>query len=293
MLEKFNTMQKEKISFSPGILMRILIFFGFLSGLLPSLSAQETKLKIVSYNAMFLYDEVGDENKFPKGRIPRKESDFEKIKAHLSKIDPDILAVQEVENETAVLKILPNSYLCSVTKTPGYQQEVGICWKKKFVSHEILLYPELSLEPGARSGIELKVSIGKRKYSFLNVHLKAGHSGKDRNLRFRQLKTLNEILKGKKNYFLLGDMNVPLGKDKKSWKLLSEDLDLKNPGRYTKQTCWGHKSLIDFILTDLPFENARFSQIPFPEDDGDFDGIPESEKRLSDHCPVALEIGLE
>ncbi|WP_232380642.1 endonuclease/exonuclease/phosphatase family protein [Leptospira ainlahdjerensis] len=271
---------------------KILLFFAVLLAA-ESLKAQNLKLKLASFNAMFLYDEIEDRKKFPKGRIPRKESDFEKIKTHLSKIDPDILALQEVENEAAVLKILPNSYLCSVTKTPGYQQEVGICWKKKFVSHEILLYPELSLEPGARSGIELKVSIGKTTYSFLNVHLKAGHSEKARDLRYRQLQTLNEILKRKKKYFLLGDMNVSLGKDKKAWKFLSEGLDLKNPGRYAKQLCWGHKSLIDFILTDLSISNAAFEQIPFMEDDGDFDGIPESENGLSDHCPVVLEIALE
>ncbi|WP_232371582.1 endonuclease/exonuclease/phosphatase family protein [Leptospira ainazelensis] len=271
---------------------KILLFFAALLGA-ESLKAQDLKLKLASFNAMFLYDEVGDEKKFPKGRIPRKESDFEKIKTHLSKIDPDILALQEVENETAVRKILPDSYSCAVTKTPGYQQEVGICWKKKFRSLEILLHPKVSVEPGTRSGIELKVSIGEKIYSFLNVHLKAGHSRRDRDLRYEQLKTLNEILKDKKNYFLLGDMNVPLGKDKKSWKFLSEDLDLENPGRYTKQICWGHKSLIDFILTDLPVEDASFRQIPFSEDDGDFDGIPEHENGLSDHCPVVLEIALE
>ncbi|WP_069606552.1 endonuclease/exonuclease/phosphatase family protein [Leptospira tipperaryensis] len=271
---------------------KILLFFAALLGA-ESLKAQNLKLKLASFNAMFLYDEVGDEKKFPKGRIPRKESDFEKIKKHLSKIDPDILALQEVENESAVFKILPDSYSCAVTKTPGYQQEVGICWKKKFKNHEILLHPNLSLEPGLRSGIELKVFLEKKKYSFLNVHLKAGHGGRDRDLRSRQLRTLNEILKPKKDYFLFGDMNVPLGKDKKSWKILSEDLNLKNPGRYVKQSCWGHKFLIDFILTDLSISNANFRQLPFPEDDGNFDGIPESENGLSDHCPVVLEIGLE
>ncbi|WP_254055531.1 hypothetical protein [Leptospira mayottensis] len=80
---------------------------------------------------MFLYDEIGGdgEKRFPAGRIPRKESDFEKIKEHLSKINPDIIALQEVENEKAILKILPEIYACFVSKefAYGYRQEVGIC----------------------------------------------------------------------------------------------------------------------------------------------------------------------
>lgn len=269
----------------------LLFFAALLSG--ESLKAQDQKLKLVSFNAMFLYDEIADGKKFPKGRIPRNDSDFEKIRTHISKIDPDIISLQEVENEKAIWKILPTSFACSLTKAvAGYDQRVAICWKNKFQTVDAVHYSILSIEPGLRAGVEVVLSIGGKNYSFLGVHLKAGNSKKDKKLRSRQLVVLNEILKKKKNYFLLGDMNSSLGTDNRSWKLLSKDLDLKNPGRYTKQICWGHKSLIDFILTDLPLSNARFRQIPFPEDDGEFDGIPESENGLSDHCPVVLEIAL-
>ncbi|WP_254055530.1 hypothetical protein [Leptospira mayottensis] len=60
----------------------------------------------------------------------------------------------------------------------------------------------------------------------MGVHLKAGSSPKDKELRNAQLDTLNEILKGRKNFFLLGDMNVPLGKDNHSWRILSQDLKI-------------------------------------------------------------------
>ncbi|XDD49383.1 endonuclease/exonuclease/phosphatase family protein [Leptospira sp. WS92.C1] len=285
-------MSQDRSEFPRRIFLMILLFFAVLLSP-PSLQAQDSKLKLASFNAMFLYDEVQDENGFPKNRIPRTASDFERIQTHLRKIDPDILAVQEVENETAALKILTDSYSCFVTKTQLYKQEVGICWKKKFYPKEIRLYPELSVAPGARPGMELRIPIGKTIFSFLSVHLKAGHSPNDRDLRSRQLKILNGILKEKKNYFVLGDLNVPLGNDKKSWKILSEGLNLRNPGRYTKQICWGHRSLIDLILTDHNSSKMKFEQKPFPEDDGNFDGKPEGESGLSDHCPVVLEINLE
>ncbi|MCG6192650.1 endonuclease/exonuclease/phosphatase family protein [Leptospira sp. FAT2] len=286
-------MQKSFLSFLGRILPYLLLFFAPL--LIPEpLKAQDSRLRLASFNAMFLYDEVGDEKKSPQGRIPRKESDFEKIKSHLLKIDPDVIALQEVENEEAIRKILPASFSCSLTKKiSGYDQRVGICWKNKFRFADAAHYSALAIEPGLRSGVEATLSIGNRNYSFLSVHLKAGNSKRDKNLRSKQLLVLNEILKTKENFFLLGDMNSPLGKDHRSWKLLSEGLNLKNPGRYVKQSCWGHKDLIDLIVTDVSIGNSKLVPVPFAEDDGAFDGVPANESGLSDHCPVVLDVRLE
>ncbi|PJZ57790.1 endonuclease/exonuclease/phosphatase family protein [Leptospira barantonii] len=286
-------MQKNKIRFLLRILLSILLFFALLLNL-KSLKAQDSRVRIASFNAMFLYDEIGDEKKSPKGRIPRKESDFEKIKTHLSKIDPDIIALQEVENEEAIWKILPTSFSCSLTKqVAGYDQRVGICWKNKFRFVDVGHYSVLSIKPGLRGGVIVTLTVGNKDYSFLSVHLKAGKSKRDRDLRDAQLSTLNEILKEKKNFFLLGDMNVPLGKDSKSWNILSSGIRLLNPGRFTKASCWQHKDLIDLILTDVGIGNAKLKQVPFAEDDGNFDGDPAEENGLSDHCPVVLDVPLE
>lgn len=286
-------MYQLKLGFLGRILRMILLFFAVLLSI-ESLKAQDSKLKLASFNAMFLYDEVEDAKKFPKGRTPRKEFDFQRIKEHLSKIDPDIIALQEVENEEAIWKIISSSYACSLTKKQaGYDQRIAICWKDKFQTVNAVHYSVLALKPGLRPGVEVILSIGDKNYSFFAVHLKAGHSAKDKKLRSKQLAILNEIHLKKNNYFLLGDWNTPLGNDKKSWKILSEGLDLKNPGRYAKPRCWQHKDLIDLILTDVPLGNANLEQFPFPEDDGDFDGSPSSENGLSDHCPVVLDIELK
>ncbi|MDV6234503.1 endonuclease/exonuclease/phosphatase family protein [Leptospira ellisii] len=252
------------------------------------LKAQELKLKLASFNAMFLYDEIGDDKAFPRGRIPRKEIDFQKIRTHLQTIDPDWIALQEVENETAVQKILPNSYDCKVTRTSGYDQEIGICWKKRFRPVLVSELSELAVHPGARKGLEVAFIVENRRISLLNIHLKAGSDERSARIRTEQLRVLNGILRDKKDFFLLGDFNIPLAKDSYSWKLLSEGVGLKNPGRYTKPKCWGRKNLIDFILTDLQIPKNSFESIPFPEDDGKFDGKPLTEKTLSDHCPVVL-----
>ncbi|EMJ90488.1 hypothetical protein LEP1GSC193_4065 [Leptospira alstonii serovar Pingchang str. 80-412] len=49
----------------------------------------------------------------------------------------------------------------------------------KFQSSEILIHPEIFL---TSRGVKLKISIEKTAYSFLSVHLNAGHSPKITNL---------------------------------------------------------------------------------------------------------------
>ncbi|TGK31795.1 endonuclease [Leptospira gomenensis] len=283
--------QKKSVLFGK-ILPPVWLFFASLLPRTP-LQAQELSLKLVSFNAMFLYDEIGDETAFPRGRIPRKEIDFERIRTHLQRIDPDWIALQEVENENAVRKILPNSYDCAVTRTRGYDQEIGVCWKKKFRPVFISERSEIAVFPGARKGLEIEFVVGNRRISVLNIHLKAGSDERSIRIRKEQLRALNRILREKRNFFLLGDFNIALAKDSASWKLLSEGVALKNPGRFTKPNCWGHKRRIDFILTDLPVAKNALESVPFPEDDGDFDGDPLSEKTLSDHCPIVLNYQIQ
>ncbi len=136
----------------------LLLFF-----IVSTLNAENFKLKIASYdtNILTLYrtkiEEIKDENGFSSRRIPRSDLNFQKIREHLLQIDADILAIQNLRNETEALNILSEDYSCFVNKRFFRSHRgIGICWKKnKFPISNIQIHK-------ADPPFFLKLSIIKR-----------------------------------------------------------------------------------------------------------------------------------
>lgn len=252
------------------------------------------KLKVTSFNSYFLYDEIGDSHKFPKDRKHRTEEDFSKIKKLIFHNRPDIIGFQEVENETALLNIIINEYECKTTVTPGYSQELGLCWKKDLGKPIISELEQLSLRPGLRKGLLAEFNLDGKKVSVIVVHLKAGHSSKDKKERREQILALTEILPSLGKFVLLGDFNEVLERRVDLWKILQGNLKLKIANYKQKSDCWQHNDgFIDYLITNMEWQHGSFVQTKFETDDGNFDGNPSAEKGLSDHCPVSADLLLE
>ncbi len=248
-------------------------------------------LRITSFNSFFLYDETGDRNKIPKNRTPRKQEDFEKIRKTLLNRDPDLIGLQEIENTNAAVKITSSEYECKTTNTPGYSQEVGICWKKTLPSPKIKEVEDISLRPGLRKGLLAEFDFPQGKLSVLSIHLKAGKSRKDQAERKEQIQKLSQILPKLGNFILLGDFNENLESRHFVWEKLQGDLQLRSAGHKKQADCWQHKEgFIDYLITNLEWRKGSFIQTKFESDDGGFDGFPMEEKGLSDHCPITAEL---
>lgn len=250
-----------------------------------------SSLVISGFNAMFLYDEEGDRTKFPPNRRARKPSDFAILRDTVLQNSPDIIGFQEIENESALRKVTTENYGCAATKTHGYSQEVGLCWKKSLPTPLLSELPQLSLRPGLRKGIMAEFSLPLGKLTVIVVHLKAGHGNEDQYERHEQLKALGEILSHRKRFVLIGDFNENLKSKKASWNLLKGELFLRSANHKASSDCWQHqKGFIDYLITDMEWNTSSFRQFKFKADDGKFDGNPPEEMGLSDHCPISAEL---
>ncbi|EPG76216.1 endonuclease/exonuclease/phosphatase family protein [Leptospira fainei serovar Hurstbridge str. BUT 6] len=275
------------------------IFFQFLSITLSALTitcsvaadSSPFNLVISSFNAMFLYDEKGDTGKFPVNRQPRIPADFETIRALVLQNSPDIIGFQEIESESAIKMITNENYNCSATRTHGYSQEVGLCWKKALPNPMLSELPQLSLRPGLRKGLMAEFPFPQGKFTVISVHLKAGQSAEDQSERQEQIKVLGEILARKRRFVLLGDFNENLKSRRSSWNILKGELRLTTANYKAKSNCWQHKKgFIDYLITDQEWKPESFRQFKFKTDDGQYDGNPPEELRLSDHCPISGEL---
>ncbi|EQA46153.1 endonuclease/exonuclease/phosphatase family protein [Leptospira broomii serovar Hurstbridge str. 5399] len=275
------------------------IFFQFpliaLSALIimSSIAADDSpsNLTISSFNAMFLYDEKGDMGKFPVNRQARLPADFATIRTIVLQNSPDIIGFQEIENESAIRMVTNENYNCSATRTHGYSQEVGLCWKKSLPNPMLSELPQLSLRPGLRKGLMAEFSFPQGKLTVISVHLKAGKSAEDQSERQEQIKVLGEILERKKRFVLLGDFNENLKSKRSSWNMLKGERRLATANYKAKSNCWQHKKgFIDYLITDQEWKPGSFRQFKFKTDDGHYDGNPPEELRLSDHCPISGEL---
>ncbi|TGJ98976.1 endonuclease [Leptospira langatensis] len=275
----------------PFIRLSLAFSFAFLITISTIAKNPERELKFTSFNSLFLYDEIGDKNKIPKNRKKRNSSDFEALRKTALKEDPDIIGFQEIENEAALKNITISEYNCKATITPGYSQEVGLCWKKNLGQPKLKEIQELSLRPGLRKGLLGEFQFGPNRISVLVVHLKAGHSSKDKQDRRGQISVLREILPTLGDFVLLGDFNENLGRNHSLWNILQGDLRLRSANYKMQSDCWQHKEgFIDYLITNLEWKKGSFVQTKFSSDDGNFDGHPPEEEGLSDHCPVSASL---
>lgn len=275
---------------------RIIFFIFFLfSVFLVSISTiaktSDKGIRIASFNSLFLYDEIDDSGKIPRDRRPRKGEDFLSLRKTVLSSDPDLIGLQEIENAEAARKIVSSEYECRATNTPGYTQEIGLCWKKSFGSPKTREIQELSLRPGLRKGLLSEFEFPRGKLSVLVVHLKAGRSSRDRSEREEQIRRISEILPNLGDFVLLGDFNENLASRPSLWKILKGGSVLRSANHRQKADCWQHKeNFIDYLITNLEWKKGSFRQTKFDADDGNFDGRPVSERGLSDHCPISAEL---
>lgn len=242
---------------------------------------------------------------------PRSAADYAALSRYAARLDADVVALQEVEDERAARQVFGRGYDYCLSRRAGLQN-VGFAIRRGLAFRCEAALEALSLGGRLRPGVALTLQPGQPgELRLLAVHLKSGCSREPLGSSRRQCRLLArqgpvlgawidaQVAAGR-DYVVLGDFNRELRREPAGEGLgtmisdgnpLPEDLHDAGRGTAfvpcrTGQTFTGY---IDYILLGRgaaarqvagSFRRLRFS---------DADAL---RYRLSDHCPLLVELRL-
>lgn len=252
-------------------------------------------LRLATWNLRWLDDEL------ERGAFPRSDRDYRKLAELATRLDADVIALQEVEGERGVARVFPADQYRLVLSARKAAQRTGFA-----VRHGIQVthHPDLeSLNVGhLRRGTDITVHHAGHNLRVLSVHLKSGcfAAALDRGKACRklalQLPHLEAWIDARQGeglaFAILGDFNRRFfaTPDDPMWAELDDGapqgLRLWSPTQSRPSLCKGgpQAAFIDHLVFNAAsrkwVDESSFSElVPAPED---------AAYRLSDHCPIAI-----
>jgi endonuclease/exonuclease/phosphatase family metal-dependent hydrolase len=243
--------------------------------------------------------------------VKRFAIDYERIRCYIRMFDPDILAVQEIDGEEALSRVVDgdvyNVHVSPRVKPPSMngRQNTGFAYKKGLTVQERPDVTSLDVANGdLRTGARIDVTHGMHTIALMSVHLKSGcfdnnSSGSSCNTLLAQVPKLEEWIdataKDPNPFIVLGDFNRRLTIP---GDLVWTNLDDGQPANANllavtdnmPVSCRDNSftSFIDHIVTDLRatafVDRSSFRQVTFRQADQAVWDL------ISDHCPVVVEL---
>ena len=267
----------------------------------------QRSLKLATWNIKHLRDSNGE------GPVQRNDADFNQLKAIAANLNADIIALQEVENEAAARRVFdPATYNFWITAPPSsnrFPQMTGFAVRKDLDVQRHPEFDQLQLgNPNLRSGTDITVNANGQSLRLLAIHLKSAcftgdldhPSGDDCETLADQVPILEQWIDRRANetvpFVILGDWNRRMNNADDLWVEIDDaqpaNADLvRIPSQGAQQDCWNFEQYIDFFALD-----KRAAQFLRPNR---FQGIriePDtnspSTTKLSDHCPISIELAL-
>lgn len=174
------------------------------------------ELSIATYNVENLFDAKNDGSEYEdfvigKSAWSAKEASvkFERIKEDIKRLDADIIALQEIENEEILKKLMRQSgyRYFAFSKDKRAPIGLGLLSKIRPLKTQIFKVPNVKTRDILKVDFELEGEI----FSLYVNHMPAQkNSKKSRETAFR---TLKSAIQEDKNVILLGDFNTPYGKN--------------------------------------------------------------------------------
>lgn len=296
----------------------------FLLGAIPLLAACQTvavdqatgpyapsTITIATWNVEHLAEFNG------RGCRPRSDQDYQELRDHARRLGADVIALQEVENEKAAVRIFPaDQWVVVMSKRPEtarsgtcreapaqaiQRQAVGFAIRRGIPFTRNADVSDLGLgDPDLRWGVDVTLDL-PTPIRLLGIHLKSGcnagrdPSDKDCEILFRQAPILEGWIdaraRGGEHFALLGDWNRRTGiKDDAFLAMVSDDdppagrVVMTNAG--LRATCIArYADYIDHISIGVAAQTrivpGSFREYRYGNDENRFP---------SDHCPQTITL---
>lgn len=236
--------------------------------------------------------------------------DYERIRCYIRMFDPDILAVQEIDGEEALQRVVDtdvyNLHVSPRPKQPDMngRQNTGFAYKKGLTVTEQPDVTSLDVNGALRHGARIDVTHGMQTIALMSVHLKSGcpdpsDSGSSCNTLMTQIPRLetwiDDSAKGPLPFLVLGDFNRRLNlPGDVVWANLDDgqppNADLLAVTENMPISCRDNDrtAFIDHIVADKRatafVDRSSFRHVTFRQADRSV------WDKLSDHCPVVVEL---
>ncbi|MBB6521460.1 endonuclease/exonuclease/phosphatase family protein [Pseudoteredinibacter isoporae] len=264
------------------------------------------RLRIASWNIENLHAKNG-ESVYPDS-VKRRDVDYERIKCYIRRLDADILAVQEVDGEEALKRIVDTDVYDIVVSKRDADQNTGFAYKKGLNVTPREDFKALNIER-ERRGTRIDLEHNGKTIRLMSVHLKSGcFSNESSSINYacqvlqKQVPVLeqwiDESARLADGFIILGDFNRRVNavgdlvwrawddREPANADLTSITADMPISCRDNRYT-----TFIDHIVLDKRaanwFDQASFRHVNFRQAD------KRKWNKISDHCPIVGELWVE
>ncbi|WP_026210086.1 endonuclease/exonuclease/phosphatase family protein [Flexithrix dorotheae] len=275
----------------------------------------ENRLRLATWNLENLHSEDG-QSTYTGSRpsVIRKAEDYERLKCYIRMFNPDILAVQEVDGTEALNRIIDSDvYNVHVSSrlqgSLNGKQNTGFIWKKGLSVEIQPDFTALDVSGGGRLryGARIDVTFKDKTIKLVSLHMKSGcfdnsMSGSSCETLMDQIPVLESWIDTAATkdepFILLGDFNRRFNLDSdRVWSEIDDaepaNADLTTVTLNMPLSCRDNRytEYIDHIVFDKKsfewVDLSSFRQVNYRQaDKADWD-------KISDHCPVVIEIWVE
>jgi endonuclease/exonuclease/phosphatase family metal-dependent hydrolase len=276
------------------VVKRVLI----LLALLVPLPAFAAELKIATWNLNWLTTRSAGDPGLPSDVVPRSDDDFALLAKYAEELNPDVVAIQEVDGFPAASKVFSRDHYSIHMTHDHVIQRVGIVVRRGLhydINPDITALGSKHL----RSGADITLHVGASDLRILAVHLKTGcrnqplekAKGRDCVELRDQIPALTDWITARQQegvpFVVLGDFNRWMDARDMLLTELRKAAPLVRATEGQSSPCWGTENFIDHILaggaaaTWMHPDTLRV--LTYRETDQSW------KEKLSDHCPVSVK----
>lgn len=267
----------------------------------------ETLVKISTWNIAWLTTRPTGHPDLPRDLRTREPEDFERLRRYAARLDADIIALQEIDGPLAAARVFDaRDYQFHLTEERDVQRP-GFAWRRHL---QVTANPDLAgldLRPTARYSLRRGADVtlttpGGSRLRLLSIHLNAGcregpiaeSERRECDSLARQVPVLAGWIAERRRegvaFAILGDFNRRMGRGDEMLASLLQAAPLLRVNEGFSNPCWGGSDFVDHILLGGA---ARGWVVPGSARVLVYDERDRRERdRLSDHCPLSLQLRL-